>query len=438
LYLDGVPTETFTGNTAFSIDTIGKAYPNTTLHYNFQGTLDEVHVYENALSAGDVATLYQSELPPGDFSVTRLRIVLLGGQSNADGRATISGLPTSPVNLQQPQADVDFFHKVEGGTAALTTLRPGLSETAQFGPEIILGREMADLWASETNTRVAIIKYANGGTNLAVQWKGGGNATTTGDGTEYVVFQQTVTAGLAALAAAYPSATLDLQGMVWLQGESDATAAYAPSYQTNLTNFITDVRATYGAALPFVIARLSSGQTNLNSTYLNQVRAAQDAVNAADPRTGILITDSFGLNADNLHFSAAGQQSIGEGFALQTAYYEWITDQFSASDINTGLAEQTGDRDGDGQNNFREFMAATNPTSSTSAFAAGFIYQNTTSADISYSTSVSRIYSVERYREIDGAWEQALPALSGTGAEVTRTLGLTGPRGLYRVKVRLP
>ena len=39
--------------------------------------------------------------------------------------------------------------------------------------------------------------------------------------------------------------------------------------------FIGDVRATYGANLPFIIARLSSGQTNLNATYLNQVRAAQ-------------------------------------------------------------------------------------------------------------------------------------------------------------------
>ncbi|KRP37823.1 MAG: hypothetical protein ABS34_00955 [Opitutaceae bacterium BACL24 MAG-120322-bin51] len=45
----------------------------------------------------------------------------------------------------------------------------------------------------------------------------------TSDGVDYVVFQQTVTSGLAALAVAYPNATLDLQGMVWMQGESDAT-----------------------------------------------------------------------------------------------------------------------------------------------------------------------------------------------------------------------
>ena len=133
---------------------------------------------------------------------------------------------------------MDFFYKVEGGTATLTTLRPGLSETSQFGPEVTLGRSLADDWSFETGTRVAIIKYANGGTNLEIQWKAGGTATTAGDGPEYVTFQQTVTQGLAALGAAYPGATLDLQGMVWMQGESDAVNSYGATYQANLTDFI--------------------------------------------------------------------------------------------------------------------------------------------------------------------------------------------------------
>jgi hypothetical protein len=47
------------------------------------------------------------------------------------------------------------------------------------------------------------------------------------------------------------------------------------------------------------------------------VRAAQDAVDAADPRTRLVNTDSFGLNTDNLHFSNAGQQALGSGFASQ-------------------------------------------------------------------------------------------------------------------------
>ncbi|MES2657357.1 MAG: sialate O-acetylesterase [Verrucomicrobiota bacterium] len=441
LYVDGVLSATATGKlTGFIVDTIGEAYTSGN-DFDFNGQIDEMWIFDETLSATKVAGLYHSNdpdaLPPGP-PVTRLRIVLLGGQSNADGRATVSGLPTSPVNLQSPQPDVDFFHKTEGGTAALTTLRPGLSETSQFGPEITLGRKLADLWSAEAGTRIAIIKYANGGTNLAVQWKGGGNNTTTGDGPEYVIFQQTVTAGLAALAAAYPGATQDLQGMVWFQGESDAVASHAPLYQANLTTFVSDVRATYGADLPFIIARLSSGQTNLNPIYLNQVRAAQDAVAAADPRTGIMLTDSFGLNGDNLHFSAAGQQSIGSGFAEAIAYYEWMLETFTNADINAGVAEPDADRDGDGQSNRSEFLGGTNPLSGISSFGASYARTGPVAGQISYPTSAARFYSVQHYLEPGGIWETILPALKGTGTLVARPLDATVSRGIYRVRAELP
>ena len=213
---------------------------------------------------------------------------------------------------------------MEGKSPALTTLRPGLSETNQFGPEITLGRRLADALADGVTTRVALIKYANGGTNLHTQWKGGGNATTTGDGSEYLVFQQTVSGGLAALAAAYPGTTITIEGMLWVQGESDA-GTQADNYQTNLTTFIADIRATYGSNLWFIISRLSSGQTSINATYLATLRAAQDAVAAADPLNALLNTDGFGMNGDNLHFSATGQQQIGNGSAALLLNFMPIT-----------------------------------------------------------------------------------------------------------------
>jgi hypothetical protein len=254
-------------------------------------------------------------------SISRLRVILLAGQSNADGRADPAELPTAPIDLQQPQNDVDLFYSTEGGTPTLTTLTPGLSETSGFGPEISLGRNMADLWSVEDRTRIAIIKYANGGTNLQNHWKAGGDATTTGDGPEYIVFQQTVADGLSALATAYPDAVLDFQGMVWMQGESDAVNGFESSYQTNLTSFITDVRATYGADLPFIIGRLSSAQTDLPAGALATVRTAQTNVAATIPRVGLVDTDTFGVLPDNLHFDGAGQQSLGQASAFALISY---------------------------------------------------------------------------------------------------------------------
>jgi hypothetical protein len=254
-------------------------------------------------------------------SINRLRVILLAGQSNADGRAEPNELPATPVDLLLPQNDVDFFYNTEGGTATLATLTPGLSETSQFGPEITLGRAMADLWTVEDNTRVAIIKYANGGTNLQNDWKAGGDGTSTSDGAEYLIFQQTVQEGLAALSAAYPDAVLDFQGMVWMQGESDAVNGFEHQYQANLAAFISDVRATYGADLPFIVGRLSSGQTNLPAGALSAVRDAQTNVATMMPRVTLIDTDSFGIQPDNLHFDGAGQQALGDAAATALISY---------------------------------------------------------------------------------------------------------------------
>ncbi len=146
-------------------------------------------------------------------------------------------------------------------------------------------------------------------------WKAGGDNTKSGDGGNYQTFQTTVTNGLAALALAYPNAVIELVGMAWLQGESDT--GDAASYQTNLTNFIADVRLTYGADLRFVVIRLSDGQTNTNASGLATVRAAQTAVAAADSLTALVDTDAFGMKTDNLHFNAVGQQQIGDATAFQ-------------------------------------------------------------------------------------------------------------------------
>jgi len=436
LYVDGQAKQTLTGNTSFAVNSIGKAYPTTDLHYNFQGTLDEVHLMPVALSGSQVADLYNAEKPEGP-PVTRVRVILIGGQSNADGRAVVTDLPAT---FQSPQSDVDFYYRTELTAGALTTLRPGLSETSQFGPEIILGSRMADIYAHESGTRVAIIKYANGGTNLHTQWKAGGNATTTGDGAEYVTFQQTVTAGRAALAAKYPAATLELDSMVWMQGESDVDAGTSATsaYQANLTTFIADVRATYDSSLSFIIGRLSSSQTALNATGLAAVRAAQNAIAAADPRTGIISTDGFSMKTDNLHFSAAGQQSMGSAFAEEAAYHTWMIEAFSTADINAGRAEPDADQDGDGQSNLTEFLGASNPTSGESRFIASVNVVNPTVGTISYPSTPSRLYAVERYTEGTGIWTVILPYLQGDAGQTSRTLNLSGERAFFRVNSKLP
>ena len=244
--------------------------------------------------------------PPEPVPIRRIRVVLLGGQSNAAGRGNPNELPTFPVNLQLPQDDVLFY---EG--SSLTALRPG----SQFGPEITLGRTMAATLRLERGTRVAILKYGVGGTSLAVDWKPGGDATTAGDGPRYVTFQQTVSNGLAALASAYPGASIELAGLLWVQGERDAKGGFENDYEDNLVAFIEDVRITYGAELPFVISRLAIEQTNIPLPQLDILRAAQTVVANDDPLSPLLDTDGFGMQSDSLHFDSIGLQRIGASAA---------------------------------------------------------------------------------------------------------------------------
>lgn len=260
-----------------------------------------------------------------------LRVVLVGGQSNADGRAVGSGLP---ANLQTPQADVPFYYCTYGSAAnsdgtsgLLTTLRPGATQmpSGGFGPEVLLGYNLAPIIESQPGAALAIIKYAQGGTNLYTQWRADGTASSTNDGPVYQTFQNVVRSGLAKLRATYPGVTISLAGMIWVQGESDidAGSAAVSAYGANLTQFVADVRTTFCPTLPFFLSRISSHQTVYSSptdpdypNYLT-IRDQQAQVVANVPNTYLIDTDgdAFTMNSDALHFNTGGQQAMGAAFA---------------------------------------------------------------------------------------------------------------------------
>jgi hypothetical protein len=275
-----------------------------------------------------------------------LKVYLQGGQSNSDGRALTNGLP---ANLLSPQNDVPLYYYLTGGVAnsdgtlgSLTTLRPGISALGggtTFGPEVTFGRSLADYYAlsngvSTNIVMVAIIKYAHGGTTLVTNWIANGNSTTNGDGSDYVVFQEVVSAGLTRLAAAYPSASIELDGMIWVQGESDIDtgASASAAYGTNLMRFIKDVRLAlatnqpYGTNLPFFLSRISPNQTVYSnpsdSDYPNYLllRAGQQLAATNLPNVFMIDTDSSQFStatpwsSPGLHFDTQGQESLGAAF----------------------------------------------------------------------------------------------------------------------------
>jgi len=265
-----------------------------------------------------------------------LRVILLGGQSNADGRAPGSGLPISPVNLQAPQTNVLFYQYTNGGAknadgtlGTLTTLRPGATQTPPggFGPEVGLGYQLSRNIVQQPGTQLVIIKYAKGGSSLAVDWKAGGDGTTNGDGTHYRIFQRVVKDGLAKLQSTFPDSTIQVVGMAWVQGESDIDggSATTDAYATNLVRFIGDVRQTFSATLPFFFSRISvqqrvySAPTSTHYANYLVLRSQQEQVATTVMNAYMIDTDGadFEMKSDFLHFDAVGQQTMGAAFAAQ-------------------------------------------------------------------------------------------------------------------------
>ncbi len=307
-------------------------------------------------------------------------VYLVGGQSNADGYGVTGDLPSE---LQAPQPDIDFYHGNGGGNSPLQAnnwirLQPGSGSmggnAGGFGPELNFGIGIHEALGSE-GARIAVIKHTLGGSSLHTDWFPGGDNTTTGDGAVYQAFQTTVSNGLIALAALYPAADIQLEGMIWSQGEADAgNATNAGNYQTNLTNFIADVRATYGSNLKFGIVQLSDNQTMLDPTRLATVKAAQAAVADADAKNYLVTTDDVPMGGSStIHFGTAGNLTIGTRLAtgmqevpINDSDPNGLDDDWEELYWGTGNTGQDpgGDDDQDGLTNLEEFLWLTNPLAS--------------------------------------------------------------------------
>ncbi len=431
LYRDGSFQEILSGYTDFKITSIGRAYTSGT--YSFNGNLDEIHIYTDILTSNEVYTIYTNEYsaPPPVIKVDKLRVFLLGGQSNADGRANPSGQPT--------YSDVDFYSDTESRSGTLTELYPGASETSGFGPELGFGRRITDILGCDSTTRVAIIKYANGGTSLYSDWRAGGDSTISNDGPEYVAFQQAVTDGLAALSAKYTSAVINIEGMLWMQGESDSLIPEeSTNYYRNLTNFIFDVRATYGIRLPFVIGRLSTNQSGSAASLIQNIRNAQNSAAAESTLNGLVYTDSFPLQ-DEWHFNPSGQISLGKAFAAQMGYILWVTSQLSSTDIDTGKGEPDADPDEDGISNINEFYSGTDITNAGSRFSVSVDLFADNVLDISYPSHAGRMYQLESCTNImNDVWTNIIPYTNGTTGTMTYRITNDLGKTFFRVRSRLP
>ncbi len=246
-------------------------------------------------------------------------VFIVAGQSNCDGRGKASELTGPLAKWSKPQDDVLIAYSCSKLRGPVLTsdgfkpLQPGWSvapgkdkptklPSGTFGPEVSFGRGVADHLKGK---KVALIKFAEGGTSLGKDWNPEVKDRL------YPAFLDFTKKSLKELKD--QGHTYTLRGMIWHQGESDASLI-ADEYQKLLTAFIARVRTDLEVPdLPFGVGEV------FDNGKRDTVRAAQKAT--AEKVKGVFFVSADGLKTfdGGTHFDAASQIELGERFAAGMA-----------------------------------------------------------------------------------------------------------------------
>ncbi len=231
-----------------------------------------------------------------------IRVFIMAGQSNMSGTANplVSELPANildsvPNIIIKVNGDVNYNWQA---------LKPGLGATPHnFGPELTFGQDASAYFRGD---KIAIIKFSVGGTTLNEDWRppSSGGAV----GWLYTNFINDVTSALDTLTKNY---LVEIMGVCWMQGEYDALdKTKANNYQSNLGNFISDVRTQLNKSqLPFVV-----GMIDCSSSWKYNATVRQAEINVAKTTTAVSIFDTHSLGTDGVHYNTAGQIELGYFF----------------------------------------------------------------------------------------------------------------------------
>ena len=267
-------------------------------------------------------------------------LYFLAGQSNMEGYGYIKDLPEE---LRKSTSRMMIFHgnsrldnQSGGGLGMWSPIQPGHGTGFQsngvsneyslrFGPELSFAHSIL----AATDRRVAIIKYATGGTGLSV---GVGFSNWAPDYSTAEGLNQYDHALTTIKAALYDQDidndgikdTLIPRGIIWMQGEADAhhSKAAAEAYQTQLKRLMDLFRAAlHTDDLPVVIGRSSkpaSGGEQGMLTYIDIVQQGQEQYVQNDPcATYIKEFEPFERTDGGWHYTSEGYIKMGQAFARE-------------------------------------------------------------------------------------------------------------------------
>jgi sialate O-acetylesterase len=239
-----------------------------------------------------------SILPAG---VERVDIYLLLGQSNMKGRGEVPETQVDdPLIVNMNMADDQWYmakhplHK-----AGVPDLIDG-SDNAGVGPGLDFARGVL----SRTNgVRIALVPCAVGGSWINL-WQPGQD-----------FYTNAVYRAQKALEDAPPGKGR-IAGVLWLQGESDATEARYEAYSDKLSTLIRSLRSDLNEPdLPFIACTIGTFINSNNYPRVTEMNAALLTLPDREPYTACVdARDLTGHIGDNMHYSTESQRIIGKRY----------------------------------------------------------------------------------------------------------------------------
>jgi len=247
-----------------------------------------------------------------------LRVFLLAGQSNMVGSGASAELP-SQYQGEQKNVIIYASGTVDPGLSdKWIYLKPGLGGASNaFGPEITFGHDIA---AALTDCNVALIKLSIGGTPLH-DLAGPTNSWKARIGSLYFGLLNITDLAISKLDRIYQPV---ISGMLWMQGENDASysSTSASQYRQNLIDLIDDLRADLPVSnMPFMIGQIANHYPPSGWAWGPTVQAAEQRVGDEKEYCNWFTTDDLAMNADYVHYNAAGQIILGQRFAAKMIPY---------------------------------------------------------------------------------------------------------------------
>ena len=264
----------------------------------------------------------------------KVKVILLGGQSNASGCSLDEYLQKNVSEEKYAEYENGYDNVYINYFASGTNESKGFVKCSTrqgelgtcFGPELGIADKLHEMYPDEM---FFIIKYAWGGTNLYEQWLSPSSKGKTGE--MYRAFVSFVQTSIKYLESKNYDVTIE--GMCWMQGESDSfSVENATGYEVHLTNFIKDVRnqfSRYAAddGIAFVDAFIAANTTFW--VYCHAVNQSKQDIAATSPMNVVINTVTAGLsttkepegNPDIPHYDSLSEIKLGHLFAEEVAKF---------------------------------------------------------------------------------------------------------------------